>query len=179
MPSQSPLAGVQNLETLLARLPDGPGGRAVAVSLGAWTPSAHAVKDHPGHPSQLSELTDDQLIDAHGVWASRLAAVSETVGLLEGQKVLASMAVRAARAAARAAERRRLDDNGNPRKLTATALDDEVAASPAVREAEEAEAVVEVALASARAYKEASSALSAAISRAISLRQAQYSVRLR
>ncbi len=179
MPADSPLTGIRTLDSLLDRLPDGAGGRAVARALGAWTVSAHGRDTNYPYPANLSDAGDDELADAYGLWADRYAAMSEVVGLLEGQKALASLASKQARAAARAAVRRRTDDEGKPLKLTAGAIDDEVTCVPSVLDASESETVVEAALASARAYKDGANAIMSSLSRVISLRQAQYAARLR
>lgn len=179
MPTSSPLTGIRTLDALLERLPDGDGGRTLAHAIGAWTPSAHRGGADLDYPSQLATVTDEQLTELHGLWADRYAAMSEVVGLLEGQKVLAGLATKAAKASARAALRRRVDADGKPVKYTLAALDDEIATASSVLDREQVESIVDVALASARAYKDGAAALMGSTSRAMSLRQAQYAGRMR
>jgi hypothetical protein len=128
-------------------------------------------------------MGDDDLSDVYSYWLSEAARSTELVGLLEGHKVVLSLTSKQARAAARGRVRTRneglLDDKDKPVKLTATQIADEAEADSAVVDVETTSALLEMALAGAKAYKEATNTMVTGISREISFRQAQYSARLR
>ena len=173
------LGEIRTFDALLARLPEGPGGRTLAAAIGAWTATAHTTGADFAYPAAFSTLADDALSDLYARWVSQLGRITELVGLLEGQKVLANLTTRQSRAASRVRHRRQLGDDGKPLKYTQGALTDLAEEDPVVLDAEQAALAVDVASASAKAYKEACTGVVTAITREISFRQAQYSARLR
>jgi hypothetical protein len=173
------LGRIKTFSSLLARLPEGDNGRALAAALGAWTATAHTGGGDFTYPTNFSDLSDDALSDAYARWVSQTGRITEVVGLLEGQKILATLRIRQARASCRIRHRRDRDSDGKPVKHTASALSDLTEEDPVVLEAVGLTIASEVALASAKAYKEAATGVITAISREISFRQAQYSARLR
>lgn len=173
------LGTVRTFNALLERLPEGANGQALAQAIGAWTASAHLTGADFSYPTTFSDLSDDALSDVYARWVSQFGRITELVGLLEGQRVLSVLRSRQVRAAARSRARRQTDADGNPVKYTAGALSDMSEDDPAVIDAEHHGVATEVALASAKAYKEACTGVITAISREISFRQAQYSARLR
>jgi len=168
----------RDLDTLLGRLPDGVAGKRLAMSLGMWTESVHLHPNPPGYPKGFSDLADPEISDLSATWVAQVGRAGELVGLLEGQRGLASMEARRARASARSRARRALAEEGKKGK-TAAELNDDAESDFAVMAADELVALIDVALASSKAYKEAALAVAASVSREISMRQAQYGARIR
>lgn len=176
--------GIRTLAQLLEQLPSGQAAATLATRLGVWTESIHANPSatRKAYPTDFSRLGDDQLSTTNSYWLSEAGRATELVGLLEGQKIMLSLESKRAKAAARGRIRKVwdvLDEDGKPRKYTATQLSDESEADPAVLDVELKVSLLEQTLASARAYKEACQMLVQGISREISFRQAQMGAKLR
>lgn len=177
------LDGVRNLDTLLSQLPYGAGARSLARRLGVWSSATHAdeINVNRRYPGNFSALGDDQLSDLNSAWLSEAGRSTELVGLLEGQRTLVALSVKRAVAAARSRARKRIaeDAGEKPVKVTAAELSDMAENDPGVLDAQTTAGMLDMALASAKAYKEACLATVAGISREISFRQAQMNARMR
>ena len=189
MADQVSLTGLRSLTSVLDRLPNGVAARDLAERLGVWSQRLHqSTASRALYPSSFARLADTELSDQNAVWLSELFRATELAGLLEGQRVMLTLASKSTRAATRARLRRKYRAEADqardeglpvPKDPTAAQLADEVEEDPEVQEQDATLAMLAVVLESAKAYKEACQAGVAGISREISFRQAQMAGKLR
>lgn len=172
------IGGVRNLADLLAACPAGNDAARLAASLGVWSAPPTRAGGKREYPQKFSTLSDDDLSDTNAYWNHELARSTELLGLLEGQRVLAALAGKTARYAARSAARTRLSDNTG-KTPTSTAISDEAENDTRVAETNETAALLDMSVASVKAYKDACTTVVAGVSREISFRQDQYKASLR
>lgn len=182
------LSGVGSLTTLLQRLPQGRAAQELAKRLGLWSPQLHSssAQHHASRafPSRFTNLSDGELSDLNAYWNSEVFRATEVLGLVEGQRDMVAMEMKALEAKVRADLRRRAVQearvDGKPGKApTVSQLNDDMAGDARLATNQETLALLAVVLGSAKAYKEACLAACAAVSREISFRQAQMGARLR
>ena len=127
-------------------------------------------------------MGDDEISAASSYWISEVARVGELVGMLEGQKIMLTLSLKQVGAVARSRIREEWnipDSEGKVVKYTNGQVQDEAESDEKVADHELRLALLEQVQASAKAYKEACTAVTTGISREISFRQAQMSGGLR
>lgn len=183
--SQISLSRISSLTGLIERLPLGNDARTLARRIGVWTNEAHtgAESRKKVFPSTFSEMNDNELSDTFAFWNSELIRVLEMAGLLTGQQKYLEIQLKKAKAQARSRIRTQWDKDqegeAKPAKIAAGVVNDEAENDTDVLKVEETIAVVEIAVASIQAYRQACEVATNGLSREISLRQAQFNARLR
>lgn len=173
--------GIRNLTDLLNQLPGGKAALVLATRLGVFNEGNHQNSSDAkrAFPHKYSDLGDDDLSDANAYWNAELGRASELLGLLEGQKVLTTLEGKNARFKARSAARTRLAANNGGKIPTAGVINDEAENDVGVQASNEIAGLLEMTIASVKAYKDACTSVVAGISREISFRQDQYKASLR
>jgi hypothetical protein len=164
-----------DLDAVLAATPNGKVARDVAEQLGVWTTGLHSKGvRRRALRSELSKLGPDQLSDEFGWWSSEFGRVCELAGVLAGQREMARLAAKQARAAARSRVRERLAES----KPTAGQVNDLAEEDNAVSDADAQLVLIETLEKLVGAAKEATDRYLQTLSREVAFRDAQMKARL-
>ncbi len=169
------LSDITNMEQLMARTPSGRDVMRMLDRLGLSIPY-EPVERRP-FTRNIADLHHRQLSDLQSYWGAEHGRIVQVIGLLQGQDRMLSATAKSARVTERNRLRRDAEAQTPPVKKTAGQLADEAEEAIAVRDADEACAMVDVMLAAAQALKESIATYLTVISREISFRSTQLETR--
>jgi hypothetical protein len=183
------ISGINNLSSLLERLPLGEQARAVAQRIAVWTTPAHqqVAGSRQKFPTNFADLNEDKLSDTYAYWNSELIRIHELHGLLDGQRKYLELQAKKEKALARGAVRKEFEElaaaakekGEKVNKPTAAEINDRAEENEKVLAVDEVQAMLDMVMASVSGYREACVTATTGLSREISFRQAQFQARLR
>jgi hypothetical protein len=169
------LSNTTALDEVVSKLPTGRETLAISTKIGLWTAEYHKAEvKRRKFPENVSALGPNQLSDQLAYWTSEFGRITELIGFLNGQREIAKLRLKSAKARSRSKVR----EERKSEKLTSTALNDIAEEDSMVLEIEEGMGTIEVLLAQVSATKEATAQYLASISREISYRDAQMKAKI-